>query len=108
MDRRRGTGQVRLHLAGPAAPVGPAAPARSAAPVGPIVPGGAAMPSSCGTLVPFPLLTNKRRIHLRSASVRTYTFFTTGFPRFLSIHGAMGLQAFDLPLLTNYSNPNND
>jgi hypothetical protein len=48
------------------------------------------------------LLTNKRRIHLRSASVRTYTFFTTGFPRFLSIHGARGLQAFDLPLLTNY------
>jgi hypothetical protein len=28
------------------------------------------------------LLTDKRRIHLRSASVRTYTFFTMGFPRF--------------------------
>jgi hypothetical protein len=54
------------------------------------------------------LLTNKRRIHLRSASVRTYTFFTTGFPRFLSIRRARGLQAFDLPLLTNYSNPNYD
>jgi hypothetical protein len=47
------------------------------------------------------LLTDKRRIHLRSASVRTYTFFTTGFPRFLSIRGARGLQAFDLLLLTN-------
>jgi hypothetical protein len=44
------------------------------------------------------LLTDKRRIHLRFASVRTYTFFTTGFPRFLSIRGARGLQAFDLPL----------
>jgi hypothetical protein len=54
------------------------------------------------------LLTDKRRIHPRSASVRTYTFFTTGFPRFLSIHGARELQAFDLPLLTNYSNPNYD
>jgi hypothetical protein len=51
------------------------------------------------------VLTDKRCIHLRSASVRTYTFFTTGFPRFLSIRGARGLQAFDLPLLTNYSNP---
>jgi hypothetical protein len=51
------------------------------------------------------VLTDKRRIHLRFASVRTYTFFTTGFPRFLSIRGATGLQAFDLPLLTNYPNP---
>jgi hypothetical protein len=34
------------------------------------------------------LLTDKTRIHLRSASVRTYTFFTTGFSRFLSIRGA--------------------
>jgi hypothetical protein len=51
------------------------------------------------------LLTDKRRIHLRSASVRTYTFFTTGFPRFLSIREARVLQAFDLLLLTNYSNP---
>jgi hypothetical protein len=39
------------------------------------------------------LLTDKTRIHLRSASVRTYTFFTTGFPRFLSIRGARGLLA---------------
>jgi hypothetical protein len=54
------------------------------------------------------LLKDKRRIHLRSASVRTYTFFTTEFPRFLSIRGARGLQAFDLPLLTSYSNPNYD
>jgi hypothetical protein len=54
------------------------------------------------------LLTDKRRIPLRSASVRTHTFFTTGFPRFLSIHGARGLQAFDLPLHTSYSNPNYD
>jgi hypothetical protein len=52
------------------------------------------------------LLTDKRCIHLRSASVRTYTFFTMGFPRFLSIRGARGLQEFDLPLLTSYSNPN--
>jgi hypothetical protein len=37
------------------------------------------------------LLTDKRHIHLRSTSVRTYTFFTTGFPRFLSIRGARGL-----------------
>jgi hypothetical protein len=37
-----GTRQVRPHLAGPAAPVGP------------VVPGGAAVPSLCGTLVPFP------------------------------------------------------
>jgi hypothetical protein len=51
------------------------------------------------------LLTNKRRIHLRSASVRTYTFFTTGFPRFMSIRGARGLQAFDLPLVTNLPKP---
>jgi hypothetical protein len=51
------------------------------------------------------LLTDKRRIHLRSASIRTYTFFTTRFPRFLSIRGARGLKAFDLPLLTNLSKP---
>jgi hypothetical protein len=31
-----------------------------------------------------------------------HTFFTTGFPRFLSIRGARGLQAFDLPLHTSY------
>jgi hypothetical protein len=54
------------------------------------------------------MLTDKRRIPLQSASVRTHTFFTTGFPRFLSIRGARGLQAFDLPLLTSYSNPNYD
>jgi hypothetical protein len=54
------------------------------------------------------VLTDKRCIPLRSASVRTYTLFTTGFLRFLSIHGARGLQAFDLPLHTSYSNPNYD
>jgi hypothetical protein len=54
------------------------------------------------------VLTDKRHIHLRSASVRTYTFFTMGFPRFLSIRRTRGLQSFDLPLLTNYSNPNYD
>jgi hypothetical protein len=43
-----------------------------------------------------PLLMDKRCIHLRSASVRTYTFFTTGFPTFLSVREARGLQAFDL------------
>jgi hypothetical protein len=43
-------------------------------------------------------------MRLRSVSLQTYTFFTTGFPRFFSIRGARGLQAFDLPLLTNYSN----
>jgi hypothetical protein len=52
-----------------------------------------------------PLLTDKRRIHLRFASIWTYTFFTTRFPRFLSIHRARGLQAFDLPLLTNLPKP---
>jgi hypothetical protein len=31
------------------------------------------------------LLMNKTHIHLRSASIQTYTFFTTGFPRLLSI-----------------------
>jgi hypothetical protein len=51
------------------------------------------------------LLTDKTRIHLRSASVRTYTFFTMGFPRLLSIRGARRLQAFDLPLLTNLPKP---
>jgi hypothetical protein len=56
----------------------------------------------------YRLSTDKRHIHLRSASVRTYTLFTTGFPRFLSIHGARGLQAFDLSPFTNYSNPNYD
>jgi hypothetical protein len=54
------------------------------------------------------MLMDKRRIHLRSASVWTYTFFTTGFPRFLSIRIARGLQAFDLPLLINFSNPSYD
>jgi hypothetical protein len=54
------------------------------------------------------LLMDKRRISLRPASVQTYTFFTTGFPRFLSIRGARGLQAFDLPLHTSYSKPNYD
>jgi hypothetical protein len=28
-------------------------------------------------------LMDKRRIHLRSTSLRTYTFFTTGFPKVL-------------------------
>jgi hypothetical protein len=46
-----------------------------------------------------PLLTDKTRIHLRSASVRTYTFFTTGFPRFLSIRGATGLLALNQVLI---------
>jgi hypothetical protein len=45
------------------------------------------------------LLTDKTRIHLRSASVRTYTFFTTGFPRFLSIRGARGLPALNQVLI---------
>jgi hypothetical protein len=31
-----------------------------------------------------------------------HTFFTTGFPRFLSIFGARGLQAFNLLLRTSY------
>jgi hypothetical protein len=38
LDQRRARGQVRPHLAGPAAP------ARPAAPVGSAVPGGAAVP----------------------------------------------------------------
>jgi hypothetical protein len=45
------------------------------------------------------LLTDKTRIHLRSASVRTYTFFTMGFPRFLSIRGARGLLALNQVLI---------
>jgi hypothetical protein len=45
------------------------------------------------------VLTNKTRIHLRFASVRTYTFFTTGFPRFLSIRGARGLLALNQVLI---------
>jgi hypothetical protein len=45
------------------------------------------------------LLTDKTRIHLQSASVRTYTFFTTGFPRFLSIRGARGLLALNHVLI---------
>jgi hypothetical protein len=45
------------------------------------------------------LLTDKTRIHLRSASVRTYTFFTTGFPRLLSIRGARGLLALNQVLI---------
>jgi hypothetical protein len=45
------------------------------------------------------LLTDKTRIHLRSSSVRTYTFFTTGFPRFLSIRGARGLLALNQVLI---------
>jgi hypothetical protein len=49
--------------------------------------------------VPDCLLTDKTRIHLRSASVRTYTFFTTGFPRFLSIRGARGLLALNQVLI---------
>jgi hypothetical protein len=54
------------------------------------------------------VLADKIRIPLRSASVRTHTIFTTGFPRFLSICRVRGLQAFDLPLHTSYSNPNYD
>jgi hypothetical protein len=50
-------------------------------------------PRSIRFLHTDPMLTDKTRIHLRSASVRTYTFFTTGFPRFLSIRGARGLLA---------------
>jgi hypothetical protein len=45
------------------------------------------------------VLTDKTRIHLRSASVWTYTFFTTGFPRFLSICGARGLLALNQVLI---------
>jgi hypothetical protein len=45
------------------------------------------------------VLMDKTRIHLRSASVRTYTFFTTGFPRFLSIRGARGLLALNQVLI---------
>jgi hypothetical protein len=45
------------------------------------------------------MLTDKTRIHLRSASVRTYTFFTTGFPRYLSIRRARGLLALNQVLI---------
>jgi hypothetical protein len=50
------------------------------------------------------LLTDKRRIPLRTASIRTPHLFTTGFPRFLSIRRARGLQVFDLPSHSSYSN----
>jgi hypothetical protein len=46
-----------------------------------------------------PVLTDKTRIHLRSASVRIYTFSPRGFPMFLSIRGARGSLAFDLALI---------
>jgi hypothetical protein len=45
------------------------------------------------------MLMDKTRIHLRSSSVRTYTFFTTGFPRFLSIRGARGLLVLNQVLI---------
>jgi hypothetical protein len=45
------------------------------------------------------VLTDKTRIHLRSASVRTYTFSPRGFPRFLSIRGARGLLALNQVLI---------
>jgi hypothetical protein len=51
------------------------------------------------------MLTDKRCIPLRSASVRTPHLFTTGFPRFLSIRGARGLQAFDQQRHTSYLKP---
>jgi hypothetical protein len=51
------------------------------------------------------LLTDKTRIHVQSASVRTYIFSPHGFPRFLWIRGAWWLHMFDLPLLTNLSKP---
>jgi hypothetical protein len=60
------------------------------------------------SMVTVSLLTDKRCISLGSTSVWTYTFFTTGLPRFLSIRGARWLQAFNLPLHSSYSNPNYD
>jgi hypothetical protein len=45
------------------------------------------------------VLTDKTRIHLRSASVQTYTFFTMAFSRFLSICGARGLLALNQVLI---------
>jgi hypothetical protein len=45
------------------------------------------------------LLKDKTHIHLRSASIRTYTFFTTGFSRFLSIRGGRGLLALNQVLI---------
>jgi hypothetical protein len=45
------------------------------------------------------LLTDKTRIHLRSASVWTYTFSPWGFPRFLLIRGARGLLALNQELI---------
>jgi hypothetical protein len=66
---------------------------------------GAACPKPLGSSSTLRVLTDKIHIHLQSASIWTYTFFTTGFPRFLSIRGGRGLQAFDLPLLTNLPKP---
>jgi hypothetical protein len=56
-------------------------------------------PKPCVRVPLHIVLTDKTRIHLRSASVRTYTFFTTGFPRFLAIRGARGLLALNKVLI---------
>jgi hypothetical protein len=53
LDKRRATGQVRPHVAGPTAPAKAAATAGPTATAGPVVPGGAAVPSPCGKLVPI-------------------------------------------------------
>jgi hypothetical protein len=53
----------------------------------------------CVVKLVITLLTDKTRIHIPSASVQTYTFFTMGFPRFLSIRGARGLLALNQVLI---------
>jgi hypothetical protein len=48
------------------------------------------------------LLTDKSVSLYDPQAYGPHTFFTTGFPRFLSIRGARGLQVFDLPSHSSY------
>jgi hypothetical protein len=56
-----------------------------------------------------PWIHSIRRVHHRSSNdPQAYgptPFSPRGFPRFLSIRGARGLHAFDLPLVTNLPKP---
>jgi hypothetical protein len=51
---------------------------------------------------PWPVLTDKDVSLYNPQVYGPHTFFTTGFPRFLSIRGARGLQAFDQQQHTSY------
>jgi hypothetical protein len=52
------------------------------------------------------LLTDKTRIHLRSASVWTYTFFTTGIPYVLINPRSKEITGLIYLYLLTYTNPN--